>query len=367
VSDVSADQQQCHKGAILGAGEDLRVVLMTRGGGQIVSELNPDNGSFTRKLDETSTLTLAGTVTGKLDTLCCDEYTDAHQWALEVAVFRDGRDAWVGPVTEIDFMYGRVELNASDLSAWWDRRVLPDMNLVSMDLADIFQAIHDAAMASDPSPNFTIQTSPTGIFGDRRVIGSDFDYAVDHLSELAKTGVDWTAYGRNVMVGGQEVPAFPYVTLLDEHWTEPPTVEARGNDQATRVIVKGTGVSADVTDAAYRNFYGELVRVFKEEDIIDVESAQQAAQSRLDLLKNPLFIVTPENQSLKTTAPITLPELIPGMRIRVDAQATCRPIVQDFRLQSVEVNFDGKVAITLQPLGTVDLNALSESEIVTGE
>jgi len=351
----------CQPGAVLGTGEDLQVVLLTRGGGSIIADLTNfvDSGSFTRTLDKTSQLTLQATVGGLLGQACCDAIGDAYQWATEIAVFRDGRDAWVGPITDLEFAYGTVRIDANDLSAWWERRVLPDLNFINADMADIFVAMHDAAMAQDPSPNFLISATPTGILDDEQVNGSQYEYASDRLVELSRTGVDWTAYGRTIIVGGQEVPAAPYVTLLDDNWDVPPSVLQKGNEQATEVIVKGKGVTGIARDDQYVDFYGLLQRVFTEEDIETQEAADNAAQTRLDFLKDPLYVEPGTGgATLRTTAPITLPELIPGMRIRVDSRATCRQLVRDFRLQEVSVTFDGRVAIRLQPLGTIDLNAV---------
>lgn len=352
----------CQEGAVLGGGEDLRVVLLSRGGGSILAEINPDEGSFSRRIDQTSQLTLRATVGGGLDESCCEALEEVYQWATEILVYRDGRDAWVGPVTNILFEHGQVTITAADLSAWWDRRTLSTQNYIDTDLTDIFVNYVNDAMDSDPSPNLILSTTPTGIFGSRSVDGSQFNYARDHLNELAETGVDWTAYSRTIIVGPQEIPIAPYVTFLDEHFTIPPQIEGRGNDQATVVVVKGLGVTGIARDEDYVQFYGELIRVFEEPDILDQASVDDAAQSRLDYLKDPTFIDTPPGGTLKTTAPITVPELIPGIRVRVDSQATCRKLVRDFRLEQVQVNFDGTVTIGLQPLGTVDLNSLTGND-----
>jgi len=342
--------------AILGSGDDLRVLLMTRGGGQVITEINPDSGSFNRKLDGTTAASLVATVSGGDLRSCCDEFAEAYAWATELLITRDGRDQWAGPITNLVFAYGSVSVEASDLTAWWDRRVLPDECHFQVDLADIFLDYHAAAMASDPSPNIVISATRTGILGDRQVFGDDFDYASDHIHELTRTGLDFTAYGRTVIVGGEEIPTDPIVTLTDEDWITPPTVQERGNEQATVVVVRGNSEQvkfrAEARDPDYVNFYGEIVRVFNEGEIRDEPSLQAAAQTRLDLLKDPLYIVPPQNAGLRSTAPITLTELVPGARVRVDTQATCRKMVRDFRLAEVSVNFDGTVSITLQPIGT---------------
>jgi len=348
----------CKPGAILGSGDDLRVVLLTRGGQNVIAEINPDEGRFDRRLDDTSELSLTATVGGGLDVSCCEALADVYTWATEILVYRDGRDAWVGPVTNAIFQHGKVSITASDLSSWWDRRVVGSMNFTRKDLTDIFVAVSDNAMSSDTSPNIILSPTPSGIYGDRNIDGSQYDYARDHLEELGNTGVDWTAYSRTILVGPQEIPVAPYVTLLDEHFTAPPTIEERGNDKATVVVVKGKGVTGVARDNDFALFAGEIVRVFEEPDIEDQASVDDAAQSRVEYLRDPTFITTTRSGALKTTAPITVAELIPGIRVRLDSQATCRKLVRDFRLDRVEVNFNGNVMVSLQPLGTVEVESL---------
>lgn len=354
-STVDINVPICSPGSQLGSGSDLKVFLINRGGTRIIAELNPVSGSFNRDLDSTSNLELTGSTTGLLGESCCEGWDEIYPWSTEIIVYRDGRDAWSGPVTGVEFGYGTVKVTASDLTAWWDRRIVrSDLTFVSEDLSDIFVALHNEAMASGPIDNFTVSPSPTGIVGDRNYLLSDYKYIGDLIGELSKTGLDWTAYGRTIIVGGEEVPAQPYVTITDEFWTEPPQISARGNEQATEVIVKGKEVvGTAVSGPEYLNFYGRLTRVFDENDIVDINSANAAARSRLALLEDQLYIETPRNASLKPTAPITVEELIPGIRVRVDTKASCRRIISDFRLKSVQVDFDGSVAIDLQPLGTV--------------
>jgi hypothetical protein len=345
----------CAPGSQLGTGFDVKVLLITRGGESIIGELKPVGGYFTRDLDATSNLELTGVTTGLLGESCCDIWQDVYPWRTEIIVYRDGRDAWSGPVTGVEFGYGTVKVTASDLSAWWDRRVLSkDLTFTNVDLADIFTDLHDAAMAIDPVPNFSVAATPTGIIGSRNYMASDYKYVKDLIAELSKTGIDWTAYGRTMLVGGEEVPAQPYVMITDEFWTQPPSVFARGNEQATEVIVKGKGVTGmALSSPAYLNYYGRLTRVFDENQIEDQESANAAARTRLALLEDQLYVETPSNASLKPTAPITVAELVPGIRVRVDTKASCRRVVADFRLKSVRVDLNGDVSIALQPLGTV--------------
>ena len=343
----------CLPGATLGVGSDLRVFVTNRGATQIIAELKPTGGYFTRDVDATSECEVTGTIPGLLDENCCEGWAEIYPWVTELYVWRDGRDAWSGPVTEVDFSYGQVTVRASDITAWWDRRVLPNLSYKGQDLATIFTGVSDAAMAVDPVDNFTVTATPVGIFADRTYVATDYRYAKDALDELAKTGIDWTVFGRTVIVGGETVPAQPYLTLLDDYWTTPPSVKARGNEQATYVIVKGKGVTGGaIASSDYINAFGVLVRVFDEQSIEDQATATRAANTRLAILKDQNYIETSSSATLSPNAPITVPELIPGIRVRVATQATCRPLTADFRLKKVKVDFNGQVSIDLQPLGT---------------
>lgn len=346
---------ECTPGATLGLGEDLRVFLTTRGATRLLAELPVTGGSFTRKLDATSECQVSGVFSGS-DAECCDGWIDAVPWATELLILRDGRDAWAGPITGTNFARGSVTIDAADLSAWWDRRRVPDLKFVDYCPCFGFRDIHIAAMAPDPVPNFDlfIQNNNTGtVRVDRTYLLSDQQYASEALDELAKTAVDWTAFGRTVIISQDEIDVPPYATMLDDWWDEPPEVQVLGNEQATRVIVTGKNdiVAVATADAATIATYGLLERVFSEPNIEDQRSLDYAAMTRLDYLSQPLFITPPQGATLKPTAPITVAELVPGIRVRVDTSATCRRVVADFRLQGVKVDFDGKVAVDLQPVG----------------
>jgi len=344
----------CRSGGLLGTGSDLRVLLVNKGATGVIAELQPASGQFSRILDGTSELTMEGVVGGRLGEICCEGWEEIRTWATEIVIYRGGRDAWAGPVTDVSFDYGRVRITAADTTAWWDRRTVPDLSFSNTDLTDIALAIHEAAMKPDPSPNLRVVTTPSGVVGARTYNGQNYQYASDAIAELAATGLDFTAYGRTIIMGGEADDLAPIATLIDDHWVAPPTVRQRGNDQATVVVVKGQGVQAvALAPPEYLDYYGYLVRVFDEQNITDAATARTAAESRVALLKDPFFIESPAGAGLRPTAPVTLEQLIPGAVLRVDAKASCRQVVADFRLERVAVDFSGSVALDLQPLGLV--------------
>lgn len=345
----------CLNGGVLGYGRDTRLMLVTRGATQLITELFPTGGTFTRELHNTSTLQTEAVIGGRPDTPQPKGWEKVIPWATELMVMRDGRDAWGGPVTEALFSVGKVTAGASDLSAWHDRRRTIAAKYVDMDPVDIFVALHDAAMAVDPVDNFMVAATPSGIKTDREYLAADQAYVADDLRELGDTWVDWTVYSRTLIVGDTELQPDSYLLLSDDMWSQPPQVKIRGNEQATVVIVKGAdGIVAVATaPPEYLAYYGRLERVFEESSIKDQASLDVNAQTRLDALKDPVYIETPTNATLLPTAPISFESLIPGIRVRVQAMATARQVVADFRLAKVTASFDGKVSVDLQPIGTV--------------
>ena len=341
----------------LGNGENTSLQLWSKGGKQYLGEIpyDVDSGGFNRVLDQTSVLNFSSTIGGLGSIQCCDVFEDMYQWATEVHVIRDGYTAWIGPIIELRFAYGRVDVAAADLSAWWDRRILPDSKHTDTDLADVFVAYHNMAFADDDSPCVGINARQTGIRGDREIIGDECRIVADEMSELARTAVDWMAYGRNIEVGGRDLGSDRKQIVLSENDFEtPPTIFARGNDQATMVIVKGAdGITAKKFDQEYIDYYGLLVRVFDEsEHILDQDSANDAAQTRLDLLKDPVFLDAGGFSSLKSTAPVCSWEILPGTEVLLEESSVCRKFNTSFRIVESSFGLDGNVSMVLENRGT---------------
>lgn len=344
-------------GSVLGLGEDLRVLLVSRGGTGIITELKPTSGRFTRALDKVSILEMSGTVNGTYENPESSEWGQITPWVHEILVLRDGRDAWAGPVTDVQYDFGSVNVQADDLARWWDRRIIPkDLKYKDMDACQIFKGLHEAAMSVDPIPNFDLVIQSKGNKITREYLYVQSTYTQDAMAELSRTDVDWTAYGRNVIVSGQEIDADPRFIITDDMWYTPPRVHAKGNDQATYIMVnaKENILGIAIASQEYLDYYGRIDKIYDEAAIENQHDADLAASSRLAVMKDPLYIESPQGASLKPSAPISLAQLIPGMKIRIDSRATAKRVVGDFRLSGVDVNFNGKVQIDLQPVGVVD-------------
>lgn len=347
----------CRNGGVLGSGADLRVMLLTRGARSLVTEVSGAvSGSFTRVRVDTSELRMQCNIGGRPDAPDCGPWAEARPWAHEILVMRDGRDAWCGPITEIALGVEKVDVVGADPTAWYDRRRVPDLAFTGADPVDIVAALHEAAMAPDPIDNFLLDLHPTSIRTDRTYDGAEHEYVSDAIKELADTYIDWTMFSRTLIVTGDDAfAADGYLLITDEMWSTPPTIKERGNEQATRVVVKGKDGLVGVATApqSYIDFYGLLERVFEETALEDQASVDASAQARLAVLMEPLYIEPPSGATLVPSAPIRFDLLIPGITVRVQSTATCRTIVADFRLAKVTAGFDGKVTVDLEPLGSV--------------
>lgn len=343
---------------MLGCGK-YEVCVFTRGGGTLVAILPWTQLQWSRILDDTSSATVGGVIGQDSD--CCAALADIYPWEHEIVIYRNNEIVWVGPIFQMSTPPGSFSIEARDLTAWWDRRLVHnDVNLPETDLATIFQAIADDAMAPDPSPNLTVRTTASKIKGSRRILALQHQEAGPALRDLANVGIDWTAVGRTVLAGGLVIPTQPIGTLTDDNFVTPPTPVRDGSQQSNAPLVRGAGggVLGDVFFAAAKDGAavirdGLLESVESVSTISDYNSATQAAASQLDLRSR---FVGAESCQLAPSAPFSIDDLVPGALCQVNCQETCLPIVGEFRLKQVSVSAsfgqDDSIDITIQPKGT---------------
>ncbi|MFE2491008.1 hypothetical protein ACFXGR_49000 [Streptomyces mirabilis] len=51
---------------------------------------------------------------------CCTRLGRIGSWRTRLAIFRDGQYVWDGPVTDVTWSLGQVEVTAEDGSVWLD-------------------------------------------------------------------------------------------------------------------------------------------------------------------------------------------------------------------------------------------------------
>lgn len=313
-------------------------------------------GFFDRRLDSPSEAEVECRLSPLDLQRCCPDFADIDTWANLLRITWEGIEAWVGPITFVRHFTDGIFLKAHDLSIHWQTRVLGEHHHEAVDLATIFADYHRDAYNQDPW-GVDVVAQPVGLTGTRDVLATDGMVAWSAISELTRTGLDYTVVGRTMIVGGEEVPAAPITTLRDDHFTEPLTVVDDGVVRATDYVVSGgdqiTGRAALPETSDVRRRYGLITGRSQERNILDELSAGRAAKTRLDFMQDSIRVEPPTHAYLAPSAPIQLVDLIPGARIDINSAATCRPVAGQFRLSRVTARMDGRVAISLQPLGTV--------------
>lgn len=344
-------------GNTLGCGRYTAQIRTRGGGGVLFDKLPCTDGTWERVLDDTSQAgaNLAGL--GRTDE-CFEAIRDGEPMQYELAVARDGGIVWQGPLGSKQADGTKGSYAARDLSAWWDRRVLPVDRIYSQtDLAVIFQQLATDAMLEDPSPNISVATTATGVLGDRKYLAGQNLYVGPELRSLSKAGVDWTMVGRNVLAGGVVVPTSPIVLLQDRHLVGPPSVSVDGMSMANRVRVVGVGggegidpIVGEARDEASIAKYGLIDAVIRDESIRDVVSARAAAASRLALSRVPVPILT--QITLDADAPVDVDELVPGALVGCAFTSSGIEVAGEYRIKKVACSFKGAgetISLTVMP------------------
>lgn len=332
--------------------------MLTRGGRNIVSILPWTTLNWQWLLDDTSAADVGG-LAGLADN-CCRELAGVRAWQHELALYRNGELIWVGPITRVSTPPGTFKIEARDLTAWWDHRLIhTDQHWGETELATIFAAIAADALAPDPSPNFTVQAVTTGIRATRNILALQHVLAGPTLRDLSSVGIDWTAITR-VVHAGPVVPTSSIGTFTDDHFITPPTPIRDGGAQANRWIVRGAGggtagdtIFGDASDNAAADLDGLLESVDSNSTFSDYASSQAASENHLHLTSE---VVTVENCQLSPEAPFPLAVLVPGALCELELSQTCIPVSGQFKLKSVSASpqagsdNDG-VTLVFQPVG----------------
>ncbi|KPI33258.1 hypothetical protein OV450_1346 [Actinobacteria bacterium OV450] len=335
--------------AVAGCGTH-QVMIIDRSG-EIVTPANTLVAiEWTRVLDDTST----AKITVHPDGDCCDKLSLIRSWRHKLVVFRDGRPVWEGPILQIEWKIGVVEITAGDVLAWLDRRVPHETrDFKATDLTDIAEWLIEDGFDPDDPGHEVMVVSKTGILGDRSYT-VDTDQTGDHLRDLAETGLDYTAVGSTIVLLPEDHTAV-VGALTDTDMPEGLVVAEDGVALATRWVVQGDEELGVIGSAGgLGDYYGLLERSLENTSVKDNAGAAAAALSRLRAsYPVPAFIDTQE-VTISPDAAINVPTLVPGWCLDITSTLTCRKIAQRMKITGVKVQEDGdgeRVQVQLAPTG----------------
>jgi len=356
---------------VLGSGSDIFCRVTSQGGKHIIAEFKPTAQSNSEKtLNTTSTSTVGVSLSSK-DKKCCDDLglISVNKMDLEWWGYGLNKPIWAGPITAIDWSVNSMNISAADNSIWWSARDSKYYN-EDKELSEIMLDLHNMAMEEDPVSGFVINKSPVEKSMKLKAFGQENTKISDLMSQVLAVGIDYTMLGRNAIIGDADLfvtntGAGGYVQsqrttpfrLMDGDMYTSPTISANGvgTGFATRVVAGGKNQRKVTVTAPWSTIdrYGLVSTNIEFPDIESQDALLSAAKSWLARHSNPYYINETHTSALKPGSPIPYKLLIPGLPILVESTSTCLKFRTLMRLSKVTTFGDGKVEVSLEPMGEV--------------
>lgn len=366
----------------LGCVESYSALIVSKEG-IVLGELPISSLEWSRKLDDFSE---ASIVVPLGDPDCCGLISSIHVWHHELQIFRDGVYVWSGPIVRITGNRTQVTIDARDLMALLDKRLIHVPTCFAVACAGFGYA--GPEVASDLSAlgsflisdgliidghNFQIEATDTGILGERLYkIGQD-NTSLNALQEVMQLGLDVTMLGRKFVLGAANGgPPFGTTNaLLCDDFLGSMEFEEDGLNLATRAIVLGDNgiiglAKASGTDVnGEDDYYGllELIDLNRGELNTQTIADRAAAAIIASHYPAPTNLITPANSQLSVNAPITIQELVPGTFTTIIIDCLCRPVTAVMVLVEMNVSWDldgERVGVTYASLGSQNSGELGQ-------
>ncbi|MFI2434621.1 hypothetical protein [Streptomyces sp. NPDC018693] len=318
--------------AVAGCGTHTATIL-DRNGATVTTAQVLTEVEWNRVLDGTSSARALIQPDGD----CCNRLGRIGSWRSRLVIFRDGQYVWDGPVTDVIWSLGEVEVIAEDVSVWLDNRV-PHANraFTNTDLSEIAQWLIEDGFAPD-DPGHTVEiVGKAGVVGSRSY-SAGIGQTGDHLRQLAEAGIDYTVIGSKILLL-PETFLVPVGRLSDADMPEGLEVSEDGKSLVTRWIVAGSEESGAIgSDGGTDPYYGLHERYVEMSEITDNASATEAAKARRRVSSTvPVFIDT-QQVTISPLANISVPSLVPGWALDITSASTCRKITQRLKITGVRV------------------------------
>ncbi|MFM9590696.1 hypothetical protein ACKI16_29340 [Streptomyces scabiei] len=318
--------------AVAGCGTH-RAVIVDRDGAQITAAEVLTYVEWTRALDDTSTARVTINPEGN----CCERLANVRSWRHSLLIFRDNVAVWQGPIIQIEWGFGQVEISASDISAWLARRVPHESrSFTDTDLTEIATWLIDDGFRPD-DPGHQVETvAPARVRGGRAYTVNE-GQTVDHLFDLAETGLDWTIIGSKFVLLPEDWSA-AVGRLTEADMPEGLKVTEDGASLATRWVVAGEEGGDLIGEAGGKDdYYGLLERYVEQTSITTAAASTDAAKAKLRTSRQaPVFIDTQE-VTISPQAAVNIPDLVPGWCLDVTTIRTCRKVSQRLKITGLKV------------------------------
>lgn len=281
-----------------------------------------------------------------------------------VAIERDGDLVWEGIVIRISSTWGRATIEATDASFMFSRRRVPhSREWRQHDATQVMRTmIEDAVGYKDPTnivENIVAKSSRLWVTSSYAAAECMVAEVVD---DLVDQGLSWCISAGRLLIGPV---ASDYTTaqLSDSNFDDQMTIVKDGSEVVTDALVVGKGVWGQYLDAA--SPLGLIQAIESADGAVRAEECQQQARRIVeDARVTPRRLTVPSGSRLLPDAPVTIPELIPGVQVPVSSRQTGALVSSMMQLTSMQVTADDngeQVQVTLEETTvTSDVPALPD-------
>lgn len=366
---------------MLGTGK-YNVMLYDRGGTRKIAEIN--DVSFIRWKRDRDDISTAEVRVASPDPACADVLRTIAVGRHEIVIYRNGDRVWEGPITHMEYTPLVVTISAEDVMYYAARTIMHRAydNRYSKKKSKVAPITRRAQtiMANEMLrkeklvPSYNIlkfmevrthkDTSRTSRF--THAYSASVWEELDYLA--AKASLDYTTVGRRILINDVHDIIGRTEMLTDKDFSTPLVITTYGRELATRAAVTdGQGHWAAV--GGIDPFYGEVELLnSKYGEEVDPENgttptteelkqlqAEMASQAKRDISGRypvPTVVRVPDGTQLSPNAPVTIDQLVAGVRIPLRATQTVIVLEQEQKLDLLTVEHDEngeRVMVTLSP------------------
>lgn len=330
--------------------------------------------TWTRRLSEVSEAEVEIGLSGDSSQTCCQCLAIVEPFCHELHIWRDGEEAWVGPIEAIRYERELVTIKAKDSLNWLDVRI-PNQDIEfktgglsgpTSDITDIAEFVIRDAFEEDVAIGHSCEVDNLYMVATGELIdwfSEGFNQtALEILTDIAETELDFTTLGRTIILTGDSASLTPLILLYDEHIMGEIEVTKDGKLLVNRQYVHyegDAGIPAiGAKDEAERYCYGLIERVMDGNGLQVLQDAEVTAQSIVDTAYiAPRVIEIPPGSKLSPDTPWTINQMVPGARVDVAVTRLCLELTQSFLLVGVSVEYSANegesVGIELSPMNSV--------------
>lgn len=312
----------------------------------------PDNFSWSREMNEVSTLTLSAPRQNMT--------TKIFPWHYWISCWDGQTLQWRGPIIDFQFDNAAMSFQAKDIGTFmWQTRTVTTRKWASLDIASIA-----ADMWRDMLDLHSITAEPVvlpSLSGQGRYsvsVKADVRMLNQEVQDLVKLGLRWTVVKGRPVLGTQ--PPNIAAELGECHLSGGARIQRNGARTSNDVRVQGQNYSHTERVDMGGLHLQSIVQIDDTFGVANIVNAAREQALKRAQIRNALII--PAGATLTGDAPVELDTLVPGVRIAVTALGA-RGV---FEIQKVSVSGSSSGTTVGLSLNVVNDNTQLETATGTG-